>query len=260
MKGLVQEYLKNMREIFTSLSYDTGSSFFSPYSSIPLLFIVFIVATASSIITCIMGAAFTIIVTLIIHRKLHEFHYVYNIDYDTALRTILIISIMVLVVSVPATIIYGIDAVNMFIIRTLSSSIIFVLMLRIIGWWNLIRGLELIKTPRIIIEMVYQTVKFIPLFLSETLKLLMAREARVLGKTNTHHIWGSLSSIVAELMVKAYHKSAMLNMALSARTLSEGKPCLHRIKDPTMYDVLLITVSGALLVYEVVYRVWSGLL
>ncbi len=258
MKNLAQEYLKSMREAFIYLSYDSGGSFFTSYSSIPLLVLVFIVATTSSITTCIIGVIFSIVVMLVANRELHKLHNVHNTSYDIALKTILMISVMILVISAPATIIYGVDAVYMFIIRTLSSSIIFILMLRVIGWWNIIKGLELVRTPRIIIEMIYQTVKFIPLFLNETLKLLTAREARILGKTSIRNVWDSLSSIVAELIVKAYYKSVMLNMALNARTLSKNNYTLCRTGNLTIYDILLIMITGALLVYEVVYRVWSG--
>ncbi len=261
MKPLAQEYLRNMREAFTYLSHDSGSGFFSVYSSIPLLVLVFVIATANSIITCISGSIFAIIVFLVTSTKrLDVDRSCLRSYYGIVLKNILILSLMVLVVSAPVLLLRGFSSVSMFLARTISSTIVFILMIRVVGWWNIVGGLEKIRVPRILVEMIYQTAKFIPLFLGETLKLLVARDARILGKTRISSLWRVLSSIVGELIVKAYYRSTILDMALRARTLSHSK---HRVEGRreylTVYDVCLITVTVALLLYEVLDKIWSGI-
>ncbi len=253
MRSLVRKYLEEMRELFTYLSNDGGSGFFTPYSTIPLFVLVFITATASSINTCIIGvlSSLALLVYALTSTSVNHYH--------VMLKTITVISVMVLVISTPAIIVYGLDSVYMFIARTLSSTIVFTSMLYVTGWWNIIRGLRIVKTPGMIIELVYQTIKFIPLFLNESLKLLSAREARVLERTSTTNTWRLLSNIVAELVIKAYHRSLTMNMALNARTLSTNKYVVgSEVTRPTTYDLYLILVTLTILLYEVMCRIWNG--
>ncbi len=261
MKSLAQEYLENIREAFTYLSHDSGSGFFSTYSSIPLLMLVFVIATANSIITCILGSAFALTVFLATSiRQLKAYKSPSRDYYSAVLKNILVLSLMVLVVSAPILLLRGLSSVSMFLARTISSTIVFILMIRVIGWWNIVGGLEKIRAPRILVEMIYQTVKFIPLFLGETLKLLVARDARILGKTRISSLWRVLSSIVGELIVKAYYRSTILDMALRARTLSYSKHGVGGGREYlTVYDACLITVTAALLLYEVLDKIWSGI-
>ncbi len=251
MKQLSQKYLEYLREAFTYLSSDKGR-IFSPYSSIPLIILVFTISISHNVTTYVLGITFTICMLITAYSSSKNYN---RVDMASVVKSSLMIVLIVFIISMPLIFLRKFEPAYMFITRVLAASLTFMILSQIIGWWNIIRGLELIKTPRIVTEMIYQTIKFIPLFITETLKLIAAREARILCRKNISSIWRALSSIVGDIIIKSYYRSTMFNMALNARTLSNKRIMIWKRVKPTLYDISLIIFTALILLLEVAARI-----
>jgi len=166
--------------------------------------------------------------------------------------------IIALVVSLPLLIMnpYHISTLK-FITRVIASTIAFIVLLRIIGWRNILYGLRDLKVPSSLIWMIFCTIKFIPLFINEVLRMLLAREARIFSKQSLLRTWKVLSTIASEVVVKSYHRSWRFNLALEARIIG-GKVDLKYNHNPDkIWCILLFVIAVYVLLLELSVRLWG---
>ncbi len=146
-----------------------------------------------------------------------------------------------------------------FIIRVIASTTTFIITLRLIGWPKIITGLYYLKVPEELIKTINHMIRFIPLFINDTLYMLAAREARLLGKISKWNIWKVLASIVADIILKSHYRAWTLSMALEARTIKSNPSLKSNRKFISSYDIMLLTVAIVLLLVEVKLCLWNGI-
>jgi len=252
-KGLTHEYLKELRETTAYILNDVGVGTYTSYSFIPWVILMFTVASSVTLITPIVA----LVASTILLATTCRFKRVKGLKL--MVKPIIYITILALVVSSPILISNVNVDVYKFILRVIASTVIFTITLRLIGWMNIIKGLNIVRTPRELVKMIQHTVKFIPLFLTEVLKMLIAREARVLGKPSKRRIWKVLATIVSDVVLKSNYRAWKLSLALEARTLKfEPKGGVDR--EVNIHDAILLTIALTILTLEVAGRVWGGLL
>ncbi|MBS7649677.1 hypothetical protein KEJ17_08570, partial [Candidatus Bathyarchaeota archaeon] len=85
------------------------------------------------------------------------------------------------------------------------------------GWRMIIVGLEKLRMPKNFSFLLNLTIISIPLFLRESLKMLSAREARIMRKATLKGLWRILATITGDLLIKSYERSWKLEKSLIAR-------------------------------------------
>ena len=84
-------------------------------------------------------------------------------------------------------------------------------------------------------------VRFIPLFLRETCKILHGREARLFKKYRFKELSFILSSTIGELVIKGHYKAWMLEKAIRSRSFNTFSRLLSETSDGIgAMDLLLI--------------------
>ena len=117
----------------------------------------------------------------------------------------------------------GVDLMVTFILRVVSAAAIFTSFAQIMGWRRIIRGLEGLRMPRELGLILNLSIIHIPIFLRETLKMLSARESRIMRKIRFRDIWGVLSMVVGDLILRIYERAWRINNAIEARSFTPTK-------------------------------------
>jgi len=189
--------------------------------------------------------------TLASHGKVLE-------EFGNVAKPILFIIVLALVVSLPLIIVnpYNVEVLR-FITRVIASTTTFILILRIIGWRNILYGLRRLKTPSNLVWMIFCTIKFIPLFLNEVLRMLLAREARILRKQPLLSIWKLLATIVSETIIRAHYRSWRFNLALKARLLGKAIDLKYSSSSNSLWNIALLSSAICIVLLEVLARLWG---
>jgi len=179
-------------------------------------------------------------------------------ELKNVVKPILFITALTLVVSLPLIIVnpYNVEVLR-FITRVIASTTAFVLILRIIGWRNILYGLRGLKAPSNLVWMISCTIKFIPLFLNEVLRMLLAREARILRKQPLSNIWKLLAAIVSETIIRAHYRSWRFNFALEARSLGKTVDLKYSSSSNSLWNVVLLTSAIYVVLLEITARSWG---
>ncbi len=218
MKGIVESYLEELREALSLIMEESRTSFFTKASTIPMIILVFITANASSPLTPVITVCFSIASLLLASKDS------IRRGFAPVLKPLLMITMFALVISIPLLASAGSRSEALFFMeRVISSTIVFTFLLRSVGLTRVLAGLRDLRIPQLLVRMLELTLRFIPVFVSDTLVLLMAREARMLAPQPRSSVWRSLSTVVSEIVVRANDRAGMLSLAMEARNLGSSK-------------------------------------
>ncbi|MBS7646044.1 hypothetical protein KEJ44_08440 [Candidatus Bathyarchaeota archaeon] len=116
----------------------------------------------------------------------------------------------------------GLEAMLSFVTRVLAAAGIFTSLTYIIGWRGAVKGMEGLKVPREVTFLLGTSIIYIPLFLREAVKMLSAREARLIAKPKLRDAWRLIATIVGDLILRGYEHSWRLEKAIRARSFAMG--------------------------------------
>ncbi|MCX8176149.1 MAG: energy-coupling factor transporter transmembrane protein EcfT, partial [Candidatus Bathyarchaeota archaeon] len=107
-----------------------------------------------------------------------------------------------------------------FIVRVVSATAIFTSFVLMLGWKKTMEGLKGLGVPYEVVFFLMLSIIHIPLFLRETSKMLSAREARIVKKVKFRQIWGILSTVIGDILLKSHEHAWRLEKAVKARSLT----------------------------------------
>ena len=105
-------------------------------------------------------------------------------------------------------------------LRAAAAASIFAASIQLLGWRNWLKGLEDLRVPRLLIKLTMLSLFYIPLFLREALRMLLAREARMVGRVGVWRSWRMVSTVVGDLLLRGRERAWRLERALMARSLT----------------------------------------
>jgi len=147
----------------------------------------------------------------------------------------------------------GIHLTVSFITRVTASVAVSTAFIMIMGWRGIIAGFEELRIPRELSFMLNLSIVSIPVFLRETLNVLLAREARIMRKVKMRNVWRMLATVIGELMLRGYERAWRLDKSIRARSFSrpEKPKTVHtsiRVRDVALFllalTILLLGIIG----------------
>jgi energy-coupling factor transporter transmembrane protein EcfT len=147
----------------------------------------------------------------------------------------------------------GICLAASLITRVTASVAIFTAFIMVMGWRGIIAGFEELRMPKELSFMLNLSIISIPIFLRETLNMLLAREARIMRKIKIRNVWRMLATVIGELMLRGYERAWRLDKSIRARSFSrqEKSKVVHtsiKIRDVALFllalTILLLGVIG----------------
>lgn len=82
---------------------------------------------------------------------------------------------------------------------------------------RLVHAMEKFKIPKIFVTMTAITYRFVFLFINESYRMVLAKEARTVKKEERLRIMRSLAHIISTLFIRAYERGERVYMAMTAR-------------------------------------------
>lgn len=144
------------------------------------------------------------------------------------------------------------------VLRAVAAASIFTVITIHLGWRGIVDGLRRLHVPLGLIFLIGLFIKYVPVFLRDVVRMMAAREAR----TTSHGlkiVWRNFSSVVGDLILRAFHRSWRLQLAFKARGF--GEEVFHKpftrfsVKPFRLEDLFLITLAALLVVVGLV-EVW----
>ncbi len=114
----------------------------------------------------------------------------------------------------------GVYLMITFISRVVSAASIFICFTLMMGWRGIIKGLEGLRVPKEITLLLNLSIIHIPLFIREVLKMLLAREARIMKNVGFKGIWVILATIVGDVLIRSHERAWRLERGIRARTFA----------------------------------------
>lgn len=147
----------------------------------------------------------------------------------------------------------GIHLMLLFTARVVSSAAVFTAFVTTMGWRGMVSGLEGLRMPKEFSFMLNLSIINIPIFLRETLNMLLAREARIMRKDRIWSTWGALASIIGELVLRGYERAWRLDKSIRARSFngvrkSEVIPSDLKIK---VRDIVMFSLTSIILLLAI---------
>lgn len=235
MEGIIAAYLRALRSVFNELVRIGSPELFTGYAFIPSVAIVFMAATAAGWASPSVALIGSLTIAIASHCRRPR-------ELLAVGRPVALLSIAALVVSIPLIIGGGVGEPLFFVYRVSCSAASLALIARSVGWRTLLEGLALLRIPQGAVAMAELTARFIPLFMSDTLKLLVARSARSIGDMPLISRWRLLGSVVGELILKGVYRAGQLRLAVEARSLGMYRRGVSR--RPRLGDVAVITLAS----------------
>ena len=213
MSRLVHKYLEGLRDVLTYMSTPSGLEP-SCVSVAPWLLMVFLVANSRSFLPPLVASAYSLVVyALTFKGRLRK-------EVEPLIRSLAYILALATIVALPLLLWSPRADVYMFIFRVVSSTFTFTTLARVIGVRQVIGFARLVRIPTILVDALRYTVAFIPVFLNDTLKLLMAREARPSLDSGISSVWRRIATVASEAMLRSYSRAHTLSLTLKARSMS----------------------------------------
>jgi cobalt/nickel transport system permease protein len=104
-------------------------------------------------------------------------------------------------------------------LRAAASTSIFTASIQLLGWRGWLQGLEGLRIPKLLVRLTMLSLFYIPLFLREALRMLLAREARMLGRVGAKQSWRLMATVVGDLLLRGHDRAWRLERAFMARSL-----------------------------------------
>lgn len=143
----------------------------------------------------------------------------------------------------------GVNVASLFILRVASAAAIFASLTLTLGWRGIIVGLKGLYVPRELIALLGVSIVQIPLFMRDALRMLLAREARVMKRFGVKSVWQVLSTVVGDLLIIGLARSSRVDKAIRARVFSSGGLLPHAASTNaiTGRDLLLLAFTLSVL-------------
>ncbi len=146
----------------------------------------------------------------------------------------------------------GLNSMLTFISRVVAAAAIFTSLAFIMGWKRIVKGLGDLRIPQELGFLLNLSIVHIPLFLRETVKMLSARESRVMRKIRFREVWRVLSTVVGDLLLRSYERAWMVDKAIRARSFaSTGFPWKTPSAAVGIKDFLLLSFSLCMVAFGV---------
>jgi len=147
----------------------------------------------------------------------------------------------------------GLTGAAIFIMRVATSVSLAILMVLTTQWTRLLKALNILKVPEIIILILAMTYRYIFLLLRVAEGMFLARKSRLILDTSLkeQHSW--LSARIGVLIGKSYNLSNEVHLAMLARGWN-GNPSLLEENGFGFLDVLWFVVVLLLLVTWIILR------
>ncbi|QOJ79364.1 hypothetical protein IG193_02565 [Infirmifilum lucidum] len=141
--------------------------------------------------------------------------------------------------------------VPVFVARAVASASAFTAFYAVLGWRGLVSGLRGLAFLGSLGDELAFTVRFIPLFAWKTLRLISAREARLLVKSRSFS-WTAVNSVAGSVLASAYAKAYWARLAFASRNFDSrligGAPPAR----PGKVDAAMVIFSAVLVFVLVV--------
>lgn len=232
MKGLTQSFLENLAEAASFLSREAGGSLHPSTTMLVALVLTGTAAFSRELILPLLLLALAFLTVLLVKGPLASW-----------LRVVAMVSLWALIVSAPLPFLYlgnpltltvygftfrvggeGISEMVHFTVRVASAAAVFSAFILSTGWRRLMEGLKVLGVPGEITSSLTLSLIYLPIFLRETVKMLSAREARMLRRNGIWEKWGVLSTVIGDLLLRSHERAWRLEKAVRARSLNLGNP------------------------------------
>jgi len=252
-KSILSSFLNGIADVLEVFSIERGEEGLPDCRAVLISFIVIAAAVSFSR---------TIYPPLIVLFMIPFLARAFNVKIKRTLKVIAAVAIFVIAITLPmalyqAYVSYSLEVggfVSNFtlmvmenslplLLRSITAAAIVTLMVQSLGLIGLIRGFRGLKFPSRALFVLMMYIRYIPIMLRHTTKLLSAREARLVSKVNKlKNSWLILSTVVGSLLMRGFDKAYKLQMALRARGLD-----FDVIPEPKgkigLLDLTLITLS-----------------
>lgn len=259
MRKITTKFLENLTEVAEILNYSSSNSSLNP--SLAIISAVVITSITSFNKGLIIPTLILIISLLLIPLL--------KIETYRWFKTMIFIVIMSSIISLPLLFITpGIEIIrfnmgfyvliisfeglyNMlsFIVRVTAAASIFTIFMMYIGWYGVIEGLRGLKIPEEIVLLIAFFMKYVSIFLREILKILVARESRLLSRTSMSRLWFILSTVIGELVIRGYERAWIFEKALKARTFNNISP-KYKQRELGLNDLMLLLLTFIFVVFS----------
>ena len=129
--------------------------------------------------------------------------------------------------------------VAIFALRVSASSLALFSAASYLGWQGLVAALSSLRAPPLLTQSLALMLRYIPLLTRDAFRVLVAREARLVGSSFRLR-WLSLSSVVGSLVARSIRRALLLGMAMEARG---GPPSPRWQLRLSWYDAFFLAAS-----------------
>lgn len=130
------------------------------------------------------------------------------------------------------------------LLRCVAATSALVLMTQSLGLMGLIRALRGLRVPPRALLILVLFLRYIPIMLRDTIKLLSAREVRMVSSSVKDH-WLMLSTVASGLLIKGFERAYRLQMAFKARGLDPSFIPAPNVRAGPL-DLALVALSSTL--------------
>jgi len=251
-RGLTISFLEEIADTLEILNSENFSPIFNPSIAI---FSAIIMASTVSFDKGVILPLFLILVSIImiLYLKINLKFWVKPVFFTLLVTTV--ISMPLIFISknnfLLKPMFLEMEEILSLILRATAASAIFTTLIIHIGWTGLLEGLHDLRLPEEFVFLIGFSIKYIPIFLRDTCKLIAAKESRMLKGLKYSTAWSNMSAVAGEIFLRSYEKNLKLNLALTARTFynSSSTSFKHPI---SVRDVLLLALTALIVIAAVV--------
>ncbi len=143
----------------------------------------------------------------------------------------------------------GVSKASSFSLRCLNTISISLGWISLIGIDSLIEGLRLVDPSETIPFLLFLSTRYIPLSIRETVRILAARESRMMRR-DRRIAWMILSTSIGELLLRNLYRAERVGMAMRARALSGRLPTPIQPCSLSLRDLIALSLVA---LYIIIY-------
>ena len=238
MRSLTHSFLESLAEAVSLLNRERNTNPFHPTVAVlSALILTGTAAFSSSVTLPALLLALSVILVLLTHSP-----------FSTWVRVVAFVAVWAAVVSAPLLFLApeapqaflpfdgvelkingrGSSEMVVFVVRVTAAAAVFSAFTSMMGWRRLVEGLESLRMPREITSSLTLSMIYLPLFLREALKMLSAREARIVRKRKLRDSWEILATVVGDLLLRSHERAWRIEKAIRARSFTAFRNLLKR--------------------------------
>jgi energy-coupling factor transporter transmembrane protein EcfT len=233
MGSLTSSFLEELAETINALNHESNSNFFNP--SIAILSALLLTGSASfssGFKTPLLILCLSLLIMLLARSRIYSW-----------LKIVAITALWAITVSTPLIFtspgslanialgpvelrisLEGFYLMATFTVRVVAAAAVFTAFIFILGWRRMVDGLRGLKMPEVATSLISLSIIYIPYLIREMVKMLSAREVRIVRKTGFRELWYVLASVVGDLMLRSYEHAWRLEKAIKARSINPNSP------------------------------------